>query len=267
MQVPVPEQFSQYMPLVVQIATALAIFIVGWIASKWARALAMRVMRKSNVDEALARFLGAIVQYAVLAAAVITSLAKVGVETTSLVALLASAGLAVGLALQGTLGHFASGVMVLFFRPFDLGHRITAGGHTGAVNDIGLFATTLVTPDNEKIIIPNGEITGGSIVNFSERGKLRANISIGVAYGTDVDRAMAVMIRACQSCDKVLDDPAPSVAFDGFGASSLDFLVRPWSLPDDFPGMHHQVRLALNRELEAAGIEIPFDQMVLHKVD
>lgn len=258
-------RFAVYVPLVVRIAAALAIFVVGWIAAKWTHALTLKALRGRRVDEALARFLASICQYAVLAATIITALAKVGVETTSLVALLATAGLAVGLALQGTLSNFAAGVMILFFRPFTLGDRVTAAGQTGKVEDIGLFATTLLTPSNETIILANSEVTGSSIVNFTARGTLRGEITIGVAYGTDLQQAMTVMRGACERCELVLDDPQPAVVFTGFGASSLDFAVRPWATTGEFAAMLHDVRVALYDDLNAAEIEIPFDQIVVHR--
>ncbi len=262
---PVPEALEPWMPYIVGAALALLIFVVGWIVSKWAYALTLRMLRRNSVDEALARFLSGLAQYAVLAVAVIAALGKVGVETTSFVALLASAGLAIGLALQGSLSHFAAGVMTLLFRPYTIGDRITTAGHTGGVTDIGLFATTLTTPDNDTIIIPNGEVSSGSIVNHSKIGTCRANISIGVAYGTDIAHAMQVITNCLKTTEKVLPEPAPSCAFAGFGASSLDLLARPYSLPDDFPGMQHNARISIYDALNAAGIEIPFDQIVLHQ--
>ena len=262
---PIPKPLQPFMPLLVSVAYAILIFVVGWLASKWLYALALRVLRQSKVDEVLSRFLSSFVQYLVLAATLIVALEEIGIETTSLVALLASAGLAIGLALQGSLGNFAAGVMILFFRPFTLGERVTAGGQTGNVEDVGLFATTLLTPDNEKVIIPNGSITSGSIVNHTTMGTLRGNIEIGVAYGTDLSTVMEVMMTACKRTELVLEDPAPSVSFVGFGASSLDFVIRPWAKLSDFGGMLQGVRIALYEELNRAGIDIPFDQIVVHR--
>jgi small conductance mechanosensitive channel len=260
-----PEQLDPYAPMMVGAVMALLILIAGWIVSKWARRVLLKVMTTRHVDVALARFLSSIVQYLVLAAAVIAALGKVGVESTSFVAILGAAGLAVGFALQGSLSNFASGVMMLLFRPIDIGERVSVAGHTGKVEEIGLFATRMSTPDNETIIIPNAKITDDSIVNFSKKGTCRANVSIGVAYGTDIHKAMEAVLAACQKADLVLDEPAPSVAFGGFGASSLDLLARPWSKPDDFPAMQHNVRIKIYEELEARGIEIPFDQIVVHQ--
>ncbi|MEE8589784.1 MAG: mechanosensitive ion channel family protein, partial [Spirochaetia bacterium] len=193
----VPEQLRPFMPLIINIIYAIIIFVVGWTISRWVHVLLLKALKKAEIDEALTRFLASISQYLVLAATVIVALDKVGIETTSLVALLATTGLAIGLALQGSLAHFASGVMILFFRPFALGDWITAGGQAGKVDDIGLFATTILTPDNEKIILPNSAITDGSIVNHTTRGTRRGNIELGIAYGSDLAQAMEVMLKSC----------------------------------------------------------------------
>ena len=267
LQALLPDRIDPYAPLLVGALVAFLILAIGWIASKWARSLVLRAIKIKNLDEALGRFLSSIVQYLVLAAAVIAALGKVGVESTSLVAILGAAGLAVGFALQGSLSNFASGIMMLVFRPIDIGQRVTVAGHTGAVEEIGLFATTLGTPDNHTIIIPNSKITDDSIVNYAKKGVCRANVSIGVAYGTDMNKAMEAITAACRKSDLVLDDPAPSVAFDDFGASSLDLLARPWAKPGDFPAMQHNVRIAIYDELNAAGIEIPFSQIVVHQAE
>ena len=260
-----PEQLQPYAGLIVGAATALVIFIIGWIAAKWIYMICLRMARRSQVDEALARFLSSLAQYAVLAFAVIAALSKVGVQTTSLIALLGAAGLAIGLALQGSLQNFASGVMLIVFRPFKNGDFVEAAGTSGVVEKISIFTTVMRTPDNREIIIPNGAITSEAITNYTVEGTLRGSIGVGVAYGTDLDQAMAVMIEACQSVGTVLADPAPSVNFDGFEYSSLDFDVRPWATSDDFLAMLHDVRLALCNALNEAGIEIPFDQIVVHQ--
>lgn len=143
---------------------------VGWVASKWAHRLLLKVCLRRKIDEALARFAASIVRYLVLAAAVIAALGKVGIESTSFIAILGAAGLAVGFALQGSLSNFASGVLMLLIRPVDIGQRVTVAGHTGVIEEIGLFATTLSTPDNETIITPNAKITDGSIINYAKIG-------------------------------------------------------------------------------------------------
>jgi small conductance mechanosensitive channel len=244
---------------------ALGIFIVGWLVSKWIAGMVRRVLKARGVDPSLVGFLSALVQWFVLAAVAVSALGKLGIQTTSLVALVGAGGLAIGLALQGSLGNFAAGVMILLFRPFVVGHKITAAGHTGVVEDVGLFASTLSTPNSDTIIIPNAEIMSSSIVNHAVQGHYRCNVAIGVAYGTDYEQAERVIIDAMKKLEVVLEDPAPSVALSGFGASSVDLQARPWCHPDNVPSCEHQTRIAIYKALDEAGIEIPFDQVVVHK--
>lgn len=261
----VPEALHPWLPLITGVAYALVIFAIGWLAAAWARSAVARVLTKSRVDAALVRFLGDLARYLVLAFAVIAALGEVGVETTSLAGVLAASALAVGMALQGTLGHFASGVLVLFFRPFTIGDKVSAAGHTGVVEEIGLFATTLSTPSNERIIVPNGAITSGSIVNITAMGTIRGTVEVGVAYGADVGRVMQVLHSAASGAACVKHEPGVAVAFVGLGASSLDFAVHCWTDAGDYLDMLHNVRRAVYEALGAAGIDIPFDQVVVHQ--
>lgn len=244
---------------------ALGIFIGGWILSKWANRLALRAFRTAKLDEALARFFASMVQWGLLAFAAIAALDKAGVETTSIAAVVAAAGLAVGLALQGSLSNFASGVLLLIFRPFTIGDKITTAGHNGTVEDIGLFAVTLSTPANERIIIPNASVTGDSIINHTATGRIRTTIAAGVAYGADIDQVCKILLKAAEDADLVLDDPAPGVAFLDMAASSLNFGLHCWAEPKHFVDMQHNVRREIYNKLNEAGVEIPFDQIVVHK--
>lgn len=259
-----PEAAQPYAGLIEGALLALAIFIIGWIVSKWANGLTKRLLKRGKVDEALSRFLGNIVQYAVLAAAVIAALEKVGVQTTSLVAIFASAGLAVGLALQGSLSNFASGVMILFFRPFSLDDVVTVAGVTAAVKDIGIFSTTVQTPDNDKIIIPNAKITGDVIKNHTVIGTRRAGIDIGVAYGSDIKEIEKLCMGVANANSLVLSDPGPGFAFTEMGASSINFKLFVFSKQEDWLAVQDQVRRGCYDALNEAGIDIPFDQVVVH---
>lgn len=251
----------------IKAATVIAVFVIGWILSKWVHAIVLKAIRKTQVDEALGRFFASLAQYAVLIMAVTAALGKAGVETTSIAAIIAAAGLAVGLALQGSLGNFASGVLLLIFRPFTIGDRVTAAGHTGRVEDIGLFATTLSTPANERIILPNGTVTDDAITNHTASGKIRATISAGVAYGADIDQVCQILLDSAHAADLVLDDPGPGAAFVDMAASSLNFVVHCWAQPSDFVAMQHNVRREIYNRLNAAGVEIPFDQLVVHRAE
>ena len=262
-----PEYLDPYMPLIRSLAIALVIFIAGWIASKWANWIVLRGFRKRKVDEALARFLASIAQYAILAATLIASLAAVGIETTSLVAIFASAGLAIGLALQGSLANFASGVLILFHRPFTLDDKVTIAGETGKVIDMGLFATTLLTLDNQRVIVPNKSVTDNNITNFTVEGTLRSAIEVGVAYGCDINQVRDLLEKAASGIDYALTDPPPKAVFVNLGASSLDFKVFIWTKVSDFGTLIHDGRKVVYEALNAADIEIPFNQIVVHQAE
>ena len=260
-----PAFMAPYLAFLQNIVIAIIILVAGWIVSKWVNRAVLFLLRNRKVDEALSRFLGSIAQYSVLVLTVVTALGTVGIETTSLVAVLASAGIAVGLALQGSLSNFASGVLILFFRPFNLKDRITAAGETGVVNDIGIFTTVLGTPENHKIILPNSAVLSGPIINYTEAGSRRGSIEVGVAYGSDINKVVEVLTGAADRVELVLKDPAPVVAFTCLGASSLDFAVHCHANNEDFLVMLHQVRQAVYDDLNAADIEIPFSQIVVHQ--
>ncbi len=262
-----PDNVTAFIPQAMNFLLGILIFIVGSTVSKWAQKLVVKAVQARGLDLALGKFFGAMTRYAVLAAAVITALGQVGIQTTSLMAIFASAGLAVGLALQGSLANFAAGVMILFFRPFDLLDVITAAGTTGRVKDIGLFATTLATPDHKIHVIPNSAVTGGTIVNLSKEGRIRGSVDIGVAYGSDVREVMQVCLAAAAKSPHVMQDPAPAMAFVGMGASSLDFQVHCFTTPDALLDMLHDVRTNCYDALNANGISIPFQTVTILRGD
>ncbi len=266
-RIPVPDALKPFAPLLYSASYALVIVMVGWLVSKWVNGLTLKGLRKAKVDESLTRFLASIAQYLVLAAAVITALGKVGIETTSLVAILASAGLAIGLALQGSLANFASGVMLLLFRPFTLTDKVTLGGHTGVVEDIGLFATTIITIGNEVVIVPNSAITSNTIVNFTAQGTLRGGVEVGVAYGSKIEEVMALLEKTAKATEFVMEEPAPAVIFTGLGASSLDLKVVASATTADYYPMLGKLFIAVYNALNEAGIDIPFNQIVVHQAE
>ncbi len=260
-----PDWLSPYLPLLKSVALAIAIFVGGWIASKIAAKAVRGLLTRRKIDQTVVRFLGSLTLYAGVAATIIAALGAVGVETTSLVAVFASAGLAVGLALQGSLANFASGVLILIQRPIAVDDVVEVAGKAGRVDEIGLFATTLVTLDNERITIPNAKITGDTVTNFTVLGTRRGSVDVGVAYGSDVGKVMEALSAAAKSVGEVLDDPAPAVAFVGLGASSLDFTVLTWCKAPDYLAMLSNLRRAIYEKLDEAGIEIPFNQIVVHQ--
>ncbi len=243
---------------------ALLVLIIGWIVSNMFYSRTVAMVQNRGLDLALGRFLAQMARWTILGATVIAALGVVGVEVMGLMAVFASAGVAVGLALQGNLSNFASGVMILIFRPFDVGDLITAAGKTGGVQEIGLFATVMHTLNNEKIIVPNSSITGGVIENLTALGTRRATIGVGVAYGADAAQVMDILQKAAQDCPLVLSEPGADVAFTGLGASSVDFTVLVWCKSADWVAVQGQVRHALYNALNDAGIEIPFNQLVVH---
>lgn len=264
-KLPLPDSVKPYMPVVMNFIFGIAIFAFGWFVSKLVYRLVKTTLHTTRVEEALSRFLASIAQYLVLAATIIASLNRVGVQTTSLVAILASAGLAVGLALQGSLSNFASGVMILGFRPFVLGDFVEIGGKAGTVQDIGLFMTRLVTANNETVLVPNSSATGGIIVNFTSLGIRRVAIEIGVAYGVDVRKVKEILEGVTKDLENCLEDPAPSVVLDNFGASSLNFSVRAYAKTEDFWPMVGELKMRIYETLNENDIEIPFNQLVLHQ--
>jgi small conductance mechanosensitive channel len=240
------------------------IFAVGWFASKWASKLVCRALERTKIDRAASNFLAGIIQYTILAATIIAVLGTAGVQTTSVIAILGSAGIAVGLALQGNLSHFASGVMILIFRPFTVGDMVTLSGHTGKVNDVGLFATTLHTPGNDKIIIPNSAITSNPMINLTGQGTRRGTVRLSVAYGSDLKNVRDALKVALDNTPQILADPAPIVHFADLGDHALIFDLHAHCKSEDFNDMLNDLRAQVYERLNDAKIEIPFWQIVVH---
>jgi small conductance mechanosensitive channel len=265
MQFILPEVVRPYLPHIKAAAIAVIILVVGRVVSEWTGRLTRAAFKVRKLDEALGRFLANVLRYAVLAAAIIAALGEVGVQTMSLLAIFASAGLAMGLALKDSLGSLASGVMILFFRPFTLGHRVTIANQTGVVEDIGLFATTLLTLNNETIIVPNNAVAAASIVNHSAQGKLRGQVLVNVTNEADVATVIRVLTAAASRADLVREEPAPAVALTNLVARGFEFTVHAWSDPPALLDMLHNVRCAVVEDLRAAGIPGPPNEVTLIK--
>lgn len=267
--IPAPESVKPALlvagPIVEKLIIAIVLFMIGKMVAGWVQSIVKTLLRKAKVDEALTGFLSSLARYAVLAATIIAVLDQVGIQTTSLLAVFASAGLAIGLALQGSLSNFAAGTMILGFRPFKIGDVINAGGVSGCVEDIGLFTTTLLTLDNEVIIVPNSGITGGNIQNFTSKDFRRVSTDIGIAYGEDVHKAEKVLLAAASKNSLRRPEPEPNVFLTGFGASSIDFNVRVYVDNANYWGAINELRKQVYDDLNEAGIEIPFNQIVVHQ--
>ena len=253
--------FQEYgMPLIFAIIILIVAFIVAGIANSTVH----KSMVKAKIDETLARFFGKMAKYTVLTLGVIFALGKLGIEVTAFAAILAAAGFAIGMALSGTLGHFASGVMLLIFRPFKVGDVINAGGVVGKVYEIELFTTALDTPDNRRIIVPNGAIYGSTIENITHHQTRRVDIAVGVEYSADIDKTREVLDQAAKSIEGILSEPAHAIVLGDLGDSAVTWTVRVWCNAADYWGIKEKATRAVKMHLDEAGIGIPFPQMDVH---
>jgi small conductance mechanosensitive channel len=247
-----------------QIIGAIIVLLVGRIAAGWARRLTRKALERAEVDATLVPFIAKLVYYLLLAFVVIAVLGVFGVQTASLVAVLGAAGLAVGLALQGTLSNFAAGVMLLFFRPFKVGDFIDAGGTTGSVEEIGVFATTLKSPDNIKIVVPNSQVYGQTIKNFNGFDTRRIDLVVGISYDDDIGKAIDTIQRIVSADQRVMAEPETLIAVSNLGDSSVDLVVRPWCAGSDYWPLRFDLTRKIKEDLEAAGCSIPFPQTDVH---
>lgn len=243
---------------------AVALLIAGWVAARIIRRSARRALERSRLDATLIPFFSSLVYYIVLAILVIAALSLFGIETTSFVALFGALGLAVGLALQGTLSNFSSGVMLLVFRPFKVGDYVDAGGAAGTVVEIGIFATALNTPDNVRIIVPNSGIYGQTIRNYSQNDTRRIDMLVGISYDDEIQSAVDTINKVLAADDRVLEDPAPVVAVSEMADSSVNLVVRPWCNRPDYWSLRFDLTRRMKEELEASGCSIPYPQRDVH---
>ena len=250
-----------------KVVGAIVVLIVGRMVAGAIRGAVRRGLTKRKVDETLIPFLSNLAYYAALAVVVIAVLGLFGIQTTSLVAILGAAGLAVGLALQGTLSHFAAGVMLMIFRPFRIGDVVEVGGTIGKVEEIGIFTTTLKSPDNIKITVPNSQIYGDKISNFNGYDTRRVDMVMGISYDDDIGRAIETMERIIKSDERVLADPAPQIAVAELADSSVNLIVRPWCNGADYWGVKFDLTRRFKEELEAAGCSIPYPQHDVHIIE
>ena len=246
------------------IAAALAIFFFGRIVAKMVTGFAKRVMGRAKMDETLVSFLGNVVYSILLAFVIIASINKLGVETTSLAAIIAAAGLAIGLALQGSLSNLAAGVMLIAFRPFKKGDFVEAAGTSGTVNDLSIFTTTLKTPDNKVIIVPNSAVLNGNITNFSAMDTRRVDMVFGVGYSDDLKKVKEVLNDIISKDDRILKDPEPTIAVSELADSSVNLVVRPWVKSADYWAVFFDTTETVKLRFDKEGISIPFPQQDVH---
>ena len=246
----------------VPVLKAILIYIIGsWIIKKITRAV-KKVMAKGTYDESLQKFLVNLISWALKIFLIITVISTLGVETTSLAAVIAAAGLAVGLALQGSLSNFAGGVLLMIFKPYKIGDLVEAQGVLGSVKEIEIFTTKLITPQNKLAIVPNGAMANGNIINYTAEGKMRVDTTIGVDYGSDIKKTKEVLLEMLKANPLVLQDPAPSVNVEELADSSVNLAVRPYCKPEDYWDVYFGTIEGTKEALDKAGIEIPYPHEV-----
>lgn len=250
-----------------RIIAGLLIIIVGWFLSRWSVSAAKRLFKRSEaLDEMLESYLTALLRFAVMAMAIIASLSAFGVQTASIIAVLGAMGLAIGLALQGTLSNVASGLVLLYLRPFRSGEWVDINGTVGGVVEIGLFATQLKSPEGLYVMIPNSKIWGDKVTNFTRNGLRRVDMVFSISYADDMDKALEIINEVISEDERVLKEPEPFVKVAELNASSVDIYVRPWSKVDDFFSVKLDMTKKMKERFDAAGITIPFQQQQIHIV-
>jgi len=251
-------------PYLLRFGAALLVFWIGRRVIKILTNLISKGLRKLDADETLVKFISNVVYYLLLVALIVSVLGMLGVQTTSLLAILGTAGLAIGLALKDSLSNFAAGVMIVLFRPFRVGDFVEVAGKTGTVEEIKIFHTAMTTPDNRYIIIPNGQIMAETILNYTAKPIRRVDMAIGVSYEDDLKKARQVMLDTISAHPKVLADPKPSLLLTNLGDSSINFSVRPWCKTEDYWNVYNDLLEQLKVNLEAAGCSIPYPQRDVH---
>ncbi len=255
------DKFLDFLPSLIG---AVVILILGWFVAKMITALVKKALGKSKLDATLISFLSSMLYMVLMVFVIISAITKLGVNTTSFVAILGAAGFAVGFAMQGSLSNFAAGVMLMIFRPVRAGDLVEAGGVLGIIQEIGVFATVINTLENKKAIVANSTITGGNIINYTANGMLRVDMTFGIGYDDDIGKAMGILQELLDKDERVLRDPAPAIAVAGHGASSVDIICRPTTSVADYWGVWFDMHRAVKEAYDAAGISIPYPQQDVH---
>jgi small conductance mechanosensitive channel len=247
-----------------QIIGAVITLIVGLWLAKFISRLFSKALKKKEIDETLRKFFVSIVKGALIIFVLISVAAQLGIETTSFVAVIGAAGLAVGFALQGSLSNFAAGIMLIIFRPFKAGDFIEGGGIMGSVEQVGIFITILNTPDNKKIFVPNSKLTSDNIINFSANDTRRVDMVFGIGYSDDIDKAKQVINSVLEDDGRILKDPAPQIVVSELADSSVNFNVRPWVNSSDYWGVYFDITEKVKKKFDEQKISIPFPQRDVH---
>ena len=248
----------------VNIISALIILFIGNLIVKAVANSVAKVLQKKKMDRAVVEFIHGLVRYLLFVIVLIAALGRLGVQTASVVAVIGAAGLAVGLALQGSLSNFAAGVLIVAFRPFKSGDYVEIGGVAGSVDSIQIFQTVLTTPDNKMVVVPNGSVIGSPITNYSRHDTRRIDLMIGVSYGADLQKTKELLTKICESDERVLKEPGVQVGVHTLADSSVNFVVRPWVSTAEYWNVYFDLMQAIKEGLDKEGIEIPFPQMDVH---
>jgi small conductance mechanosensitive channel len=251
----------------IKIIAAIVIFVIGlWIA-KIFQSVIRKVMAKRNVDDTIGAFVSSLIYYILLTFVILAAINQLGVQTTSFVAIIGATGLAIGLALQGSLANFAAGFLLIIFRPFKSGDYIEAAGTAGTVEKMQIFSTQLLSPDNKTVIVPNASITAGNIVNYSTQGTRRCDLVFGIGYQDDIDKAKKILEELIAADERILKDPAPKIAVSELADSSVNFVVRPWVNSTDYWNVYFDLTEKVKKRFDAEGVSIPFPQRDVHVYD
>ncbi len=251
----------EYAPTVL---LAILTLIIGFRIISWLTRLVNKALKKRNVDDTIRPFLSSLASTGMKVMLILSVASMFGVETTSFVAVLGALAFAVGLALQGSLGNFASGVMLLLFKPYKVGDLVEIQGQVGVVEGIQIFNTVLLTPDNKTVIIPNGVITSGTIINISGQGEIRVDMTYGIGYEDDIDKAKTIIQQVADNCPQVLRDKPVDIFVSELADSSVNFAVRPWAKSEHYWDVYFYMHENIKKGFDAAGVSIPFPQMDVH---
>ncbi|MCH2190848.1 MAG: mechanosensitive ion channel [Gammaproteobacteria bacterium] len=268
------EAYSQYIKAASELAAqygikllfAIAIFVIGKRLARGITNLAIKGMEKQDIDVELIGFFDSLIYLALFAMVIIAALGQLGIQTASFVAIIGAAGLAVGLALQGSLSNFAAGVLIILLRPIRVGDFADIAGTSGTVRNIRIFTTELRTGDNKAVIIPNSRVLDSNITNYSSTGTRRIDMVFGIGYDDDIDQAKKVLLQIVEKDERVLQNPAPVVAVNELADSSVNFIVRPWVKTADYWGVHNDTMEAVKKGFDAKGISIPYPQSQVHMI-
>ncbi|EGR0259395.1 small-conductance mechanosensitive channel MscS [Vibrio cholerae] len=274
-EVPIVESFNQVntwltnnSDLLIQygvnVISAILILFIGNLVVKGVAGSVANVLKKKEMDKAVVEFIHGLVRYTLFIIVLIAALSRIGVQTASVVAVLGAAGLAVGLALQGSLSNFAAGVLIVAFRPFKAGDYVEIAGVAGSVDSILIFQTVLKTPDNKMVVVPNSAVIGGAITNYSRHETRRVDMVIGVSYKSDLQKTKRVLRETLEKDPRILKDPDMTIGVLTLADSSINFVVRPWCKTSDYWAVYFDSMQAIKEALDANGIEIPFPQMDVH---